>query len=354
MNIAETLITWYLENKRDLPWRNTRDPYRIWLSEVILQQTRVNQGMQYYLRFIEKYPTVKELAAASEEEVLKLWQGLGYYSRARNLHHAAKTVSEDYGEKFPGSYSALKKLKGIGEYTAAAIASISFNETVAVVDGNVARVLSRLFAIEEPVNSPKGMSILKTIASGLIPGEAPATFNQAIMEFGALQCKPRNPDCQTCPLQSACMAFEKDAVGRLPVKSAKTKVQEIFMNYLVVTYPDQENEFVLLRKRSEEGIWKNLYDFPSADSANSMEEAESKGIALTDLLFSKQQPVLVSISREFTHLLSHRKIVAKFSRIVLISKPEETGEYISVPLSDLSSFPIPRLIDLYLTSYSFV
>ena len=226
MVFSKRLKQWYLQNKRELPWRSTQDPYKIWLSEIIMQQTRVEQGLPYYLRFTEAYPNVHSLANAPEQEVLKLWQGLGYYSRARNLHTTAIRVSKELDGNFPDHYKELKTLKGVGDYTASAIASFCFNEPVAVVDGNVYRVLSRVFGVETPINSTQGIKEFKALAQELIDHKDPATFNQAIMEFGAIQCKPQNPLCETCPFNDVCLALKNDQIKELPVKIKKTKIRQ--------------------------------------------------------------------------------------------------------------------------------
>ena len=263
-NLQETLLIWYAENHRDLPWRHHPTPYQVWISEVILQQTRVKQGLDYYLNFIERWPTVDKLAAASEEEVLKLWQGLGYYSRARNLHLCAKQIVAQYNSTFPSDYAKLKQLKGIGDYTAAAIASIAFGLPYAVTDGNVYRVLSRIFDIDTPINSKKGHDLFTRLADELLNLEYPGNHNQAMMEFGALQCTPKNPNCLHCPLQAQCLAFARQTVMQRPVKLAKTKVLTQYLNYLVFRLNDR----IYLRKRSEKGIWRNLYDFPCIESGS--------------------------------------------------------------------------------------
>ncbi|MGC4041275.1 MAG: A/G-specific adenine glycosylase [Flavobacterium sp.] len=259
MEFSKSLIQWYLQNKRDLPWRNTTDPYAIWLSEIMLQQTRVAQGLPYFLRFTAAFPTVFDLAKADEEQVLKLWQGLGYYSRARNLHATAKHIAFELDGVFPKSYSALLKLKGIGEYTAAAIASFSYNEAVPVVDGNVFRVLSRYFDIETDIASAGAKKEFAQLAAALIPEGKANVFNQAIMEFGALQCVPKNPDCASCIFNGSCLALQKKKVGQLPVKLKKLKVTSRYFNYLVFS-DDSGN--TIIRKRTEKGIWHNLYEFP--------------------------------------------------------------------------------------------
>ena len=234
MIFSNRLVTWYLQNKRDLPWRQSINPYTVWLSEIILQQTRVDQGTAYFFKFIEQFPTVYNLANASEEEVLKLWQGLGYYSRARNLHSAANYIVNELNGKFPTTYSEILKLKGVGDYTASAIASICFNEPTAVVDGNVYRVLARYFGISTPINSTSGIKEFKKLAQELIVEDIPGTFNQAIMEFGACMCKPQNPDCFNCPLNDSCVALSNNTIAQLPVKINKTKVRKRYFNYLVI------------------------------------------------------------------------------------------------------------------------
>lgn len=260
---SKQLLVWYYQQKRDLPWRKTKDPYRIWLSEIMLQQTRVVQGSPYYEKFITHFPTIFDLAKADEENVLKLWQGLGYYSRAKNLHQTAKTIAFDYKGNFPDDYNGLLKLKGVGDYTASAIASICFGEPCAVVDGNVYRVLGRYFAVDTPINSSQGISLFKKLANQLIDKEQPATYNQAIMDFGALQCKPKNPDCERCIFADSCLAFAQKKVAELPVKINKTKIRKRFFNYLVVFDKQQKT---LLNKRLEKDIWQGLFEFPLVET----------------------------------------------------------------------------------------
>lgn len=259
MNFSNILIKWYLQNKRDLPWRKTTNPYLIWLSEIMLQQTRVAQGTPYFFSFSEEFPTVFDLANADEEQVLKLWQGLGYYSRARNLHKTAQYVANELNGVFPPSYNELLKLKGVGEYTAAAIASFSYNEPVPVVDGNVFRVLSRYFDIDSDIMLPATKKEFTALASELMPKDDPAIFNQAIMEFGALQCVPKSPDCSVCVFNESCLALQKKKVDVLPVKSKKTKVTNRFFNYLIL---EDAVGNTLIQKRTAKGIWHNLYEFP--------------------------------------------------------------------------------------------
>ncbi len=269
MNFSKALISWYLQNQRDLPWRKTVNPYNIWLSEIMLQQTRVAQGLPYYLSFIEAFPTVHDLANAEEEKVLKLWQGLGYYSRARNLHATAKFVSKELKGNFPNSYKELLKLKGVGEYTAAAIASISFNENVAVVDGNVFRVLARYFGVEQDISDSKSKKTFQELANSLVPKNNAANFNQAIMEFGAIQCTPKSPDCNNCIFNKSCFALQKKKVNQLPIKTKKTKIKDRFLNYVIVK--DSDAKF-LIEKRTENGIWKNLFQFPLIETEKPLKD----------------------------------------------------------------------------------
>ncbi|MBV5343686.1 A/G-specific adenine glycosylase, partial [bacterium] len=261
-NISKALTNWYNQNKRELPWRDITDPYRIWISEIILQQTRVNQGMRYYLRFVERFPDVKTLAVAEEDEVLKYWQGLGYYSRARNIHKTAKIITEKHKGIFPKNHSDILLLKGIGEYTAAAICSFAYNQPYAVVDGNVFRVLSRVFGIETPIDSTSGKKEFTQLAEKLLDKKEPGLHNQSIMEFGALQCVPVQPDCGVCPLQTVCKAYSLNMADKLPVKATKTKVRERFFNYFYIEYQDK----IFIQKRSEKDIWQNLYELPLVES----------------------------------------------------------------------------------------
>ena len=349
MNIInDTLINWYEQCRRDLPWRHNPSPYQVWLSEVILQQTRVSQGMDYYLRFIERWPSVDALAQATEEDVLKMWQGLGYYSRARNLHHCAQQVVEQYGGKFPADYEQLKKLKGIGDYTAAAIASIAFNLPHAVVDGNVYRVIARLYDIDTPININEGQTLFASLADELLDRNRPSLHNQAMMEFGALQCTPKNPACLHCPLQAHCLAFERQTVARRPVKLQKTKVKTRYFNYLVMRL----GESIYLHKRSNNDIWKNLYDFPCIESKTPLtveavinSEGFRQLVDGTDFTITKTSPM-------FTHKLTHRTIIAQFIEIKLEQKllQIETKEVFLAAERELENYPIPRLIDLYLNT----
>lgn len=346
--IQDTLLKWYTENRRNLPWRHHPTPYQVWLSEVILQQTRVSQGKDYYLRFIERWPDVESLAQASEEEVLKMWQGLGYYSRARNLHQCARQVVEQHGGAFPADYDKLLKLKGIGTYTAAAIASIAFNLPHAVVDGNVYRVISRLFDIDTPINSNEGEALFAQTAGALLNRKQPSLHNQAMMEFGALQCTPKSPNCLICPLQAQCLAFERQTVMQRPVKLQKLKITTRYFNYLVLRINDK----IYLHKRNDRDIWKNLYDFPCIETQErTSAEAVLQSQEFKQLIENKAFTVS-KVSPLFTHKLTHRTLLAQFIEIKLSQEllHIETKDLFLTPERDLGNYPIPRLIDLYLTT----
>ncbi|WP_338039120.1 A/G-specific adenine glycosylase [Maribacter litopenaei] len=313
MSFSDKILTWYHKNKRDLPWRDTVDPYKIWLSEIILQQTRVAQGMPYYFKFIEAFPTVEDLAKAEEERVLKLWQGLGYYSRARNLHAAAKMVVDEFKGEFPKTYEGLLKLKGIGDYTASAISSICFNEAQAVVDGNVYRVLSRYFGVATPINSTAGIKYFKSLAQEMLHSGNRRDYNQGIMEFGAMQCTPQNPDCTVCPLANGCMALEKGTVKELPVKIKKSKIKNRFFNYLVpIGYDKGHNKITQLRQRKGRGIWQNLWEFPLLETES---EAGLGQIYnhFSDVLEFKGEPQITLYNENaIVHKLSHQHLHTKF------------------------------------------
>ena len=313
-----------------------------------MQQTRVSQGYDYYLRFVERWPSVADLAQATEEEVLKMWQGLGYYSRARNLHQCAKQVVEQYDGRFPADYVSLKQLKGVGDYTAAAIASIAFGLPHAVVDGNVYRVLARLFDIATPINSTEGQQTFTRLANELLNPKQPGLHNQALMEFGALHCTPKNPDCLHCPLQAQCLAFEHQTVLQRPVKLQKLKVTTRYFNYLVV----RTKEGLYLHKRSGNDIWHNLCDFPCIESDRAMQVDEVLASKEFVQLVGNQSFVVTKTSPMFTHKLTHRTIMAQFIEINLNGKllHIETKDLFLTRESDLGNYPIPRLIDLYLNT----
>ena len=346
--IQSILLQWYNENKRDLPWRDSPSPYQVWISEIILQQTRVSQGYDYYVRFTQKWPTIADLAQASEEEVLKMWQGLGYYSRARNLHRCAKQVVEQHNGQFPADFNALKKLQGIGNYTAAAIASIAFNQPCAVVDGNVYRVLSRLFDIDTPININEGQQLFAELADTMLNREQPGTHNQAMMEFGALHCVPKNPDCQSCVLQAQCLAAAHGTVAERPVKIDKAKVTVRHFNYLVIRTGDG----LYLHKRSGNDIWKNLYDFPMIESEEALNVEQVVSSDEFKQIIGGQDFTIVKVSPSYTHKLTHRTIIAQFIEIKLSEETcdIQTKNIFLAREKDVSNYPIPRLIDLYLNN----
>ena len=344
-HISNILTKWYKENKRDLPWRNISDPYRIWISEIILQQTRVNQGMSYYLRFIERFPTAKALADANEDEVLKYWQGLGYYTRARNLHKAAKQIILDFKGIFPTQHSNVLKLAGIGDYTAAAICSFAYNQPYAVVDGNVYRVLSRLFGIETPIDTNSGKKEFALLAQSLISQSEPGLHNQAIMEFGALQCIPSSPDCLNCPLNSNCRAFELKTISDLPVKSQKTKVTNRYFNYLFIEF--QGNTF--LQKRKNKDIWQNLYEFPLVETDHLLSPGELIENADFKSIFAETNETdILEISNPMKHVLSHRVIYAQFISIRISNLPESLSNINQLLISNLDDYAVSRLMELFL------
>lgn len=343
MSFSSILIDWYLQNKRDLPWRLTKDAYKIWLSEIMLQQTRVAQGLAYYKSFENHFPTIFDLAKADEQLVLKLWQGLGYYSRARNLHFTAKYIVETFDGKFPNDFSEIKKLKGIGDYTASAIASIAFDKPHAVVDGNVYRVLSRVFGIETPINATEGIKEFKSLAQSLIDTKRPGTYNQAIMEFGAMQCKPKNPNCSDCPLQHICVAFEKKRVDQLPVKLRKTKVRNRYFNYIVVLSSDGKT---ILTQRTAKGIWQNLYEFPLIETEGISNEKEiQKSMEFKSYDFENFE---LSLYNELpvVHKLSHQHLHTQFW--ILETKNNKNS---TVKWEELDNYPVPVLIANFLKGF---
>lgn len=339
MQFSKVLIAWYLQNKRDLPWRHTNNPYLIWLSEIMLQQTRVAQGLPYYLQFVDAFPTVFDLASADEQQVLRLWQGLGYYSRARNLHKAAKYVVTEFNGVFPNSYSQLLKLPGVGNYTAAAIASFAYNEPVAVVDGNVYRVLARYFDIETDIASSSANAEFRELAQQLIPNNQPALFNQAIMEFGALQCVPKNPNCSICVFNSSCAALQKNKVGILPIKRKKAKVKNRFFNYLVI-----EDEFnnTVVTKREDQGIWQNLYEFPLHESMQAVGEPDFDYLKLVNEVLS----IVELDDSAVIHKLSHQHLHIKFWKMQLRGIVDN-----GVQIAELNELPFPIVIHNFIEKH---
>lgn len=337
MDFSNTLIKWYIQNKRDLPWRKTQDPYRIWLSEIILQQTRVAQGLPYYLSFVHAFPSVHQLAQASEQEVLKLWQGLGYYSRARNLHQAAQYISVELKGEFPKTYIELLQIKGVGTYTAAAIASFCYKEAVPVVDGNVFRVLARYLGVTTDIASTSAKKEFTALAHELMPQEQAALFNQALMEFGALQCVPKNPTCSTCVFQHSCAALAHKQVSELPFKSKKTKVSTRHFNYLILV--DEANKSCI-QQRTGAGIWQNLYEFPLHESDTELELPELlTAIKQHDLVLLPIKKVAELTPIPLKHLLSHQQLFIKFWQINLDGLLENGLDY-----EQIKAHPFPIVL----------
>lgn len=346
MNVSKKLISWYSVNKRNLPWRSTTNPYYIWLSEIILQQTQVAQGLPYYHAFITNYPTVFDIAKAEESQVLKLWQGLGYYSRARNLHASAKYIVSELNGVFPNTFTEILKLKGVGDYTASAIASISFNEPTAVVDGNVYRVLARIYGIYTPINTGKGFKEFKALAQELIDKKQPATFNQAVMEFGARLCRPKNPDCPNCPFNNTCIALEKNAIDVLPVKLKALKVKKKYFNFIVILSEDGKT---IVEQREGSGIWQNLYQFPLIESKKSVEFSVIAD-DLKDFIPLKNKVFDLSLYNEkaIIHKLSHQHLYTKFWIVSLKSSLPE-----GISVKKIHDFPVPILISNFIEQFNF-
>lgn len=343
MKFSNTLIYWYLQNNRDLPWRKTKNPYFIWLSEIMLQQTRVAQGLSYYQKFTTTFPTVFDLAKAEESTVLKMWQGLGYYSRARNLHFSAKQIATELNGVFPSTYQEIIKLKGIGDYTASAIASICFKEPTAVVDGNVYRVLSRYFGIQTPTNSTTGIKEFKALAQTLIDTSQPGTYNQALMDFGALHCKPQNPLCDSCPFSDSCVALEKKLTKELPVKEKKIKVRKRYFNFLVIKTANQKT---ILAERKGKGIWQGLYQFPLIESEKTIsKEALTSSEEFKDL-FPDETTLSLFNTKEIVHKLSHQHLYTHFWIV-----ETKTLRSANVLWKNIQDFPVPVLIANFLETF---
>lgn len=346
MEFKTILTSWYSVNKRDLPWRTTKDPYRIWLSEIIMQQTQVKQGLSYYEAFIKHYPTIFDLANANEAQVLKLWQGLGYYSRARNLHYSAKHIAHQLNGVFPDTYAEILKLKGVGDYTASAIASISFDEPTAVVDGNVYRVLSRYFGIDTPINTSVGIKEFKKLATTLIDPDNPGDYNQALMEFGAIQCKPKNPYCLLCPLNKSCVALQEGLVKDLPVKLKKTKITKKHFNFLVIVSEDGKTTF---EKREQKGIWRNLYQFPLIETEEELtEEKFRSNQKIRDYFGTNSFEFSLYNTKKIVHKLSHQHLYTKFW-IIEMNRLKQP----SIPISEIKNYPVPVLIANFVEEFDF-
>lgn len=346
MIFQKEIIKWYKLHKRDLPWRHTTDAYTIWLSEIILQQTRVEQGLPYFNKFLENFPTVQDFASASEIQVLKLWQGLGYYSRGRNMLFTAKQVMDLHQGVFPIQYKELIKLKGVGEYTAAAISSFSNNEAKAVLDGNVFRVLARCFGIDEPINSTMGKKIFSEIAQNLIIDQKPSLYNQAIMEFGALQCKPKSPLCSICPVQLGCYAFKNDKVNLLPIKLKKVKVRKRWFNYFVGI----KDGAILTKQRQPGDVWQQMFDFPLIETEQQADLTSNEWINKVKNLFGKDVKIIPLLEKK--HLLTHQIIYVQFFALdnYIINFNLHT-EIKSVLLEDFEGLPHPKVISDFINLY---
>jgi len=338
---SEALQQWYKVHKRELPWRETRDPYRIWISEIILQQTRVEQGLPYYHRFIEAFEDVHALAKAREDEVLTYWQGLGYYSRARNLHTTAKTVSSELKGRFPDSYAALLKLKGVGPYTASAIASFCYGLPHAVVDGNVFRVLSRVFEVDDAINTSSGQRYFTTLANSLIDPNHPDLHNQAIMEFGALQCTPKSPDCPVCPIRERCAAFAKGRVDQLPIKEKKVKIKKRALHYFSVEDAQLKH---LIIKRPNTGLWSGLYEFPSIELELGALMSEA---VVTDLFGAVKEWAVINVD-PLIHKLSHQELYVYVYRVQL-----DTIHSTGVERDAIQDYPLSALMQKLLKRLNF-
>ena len=345
-DFQERLMSWYAQSHRPLPWKGEKDPYLIWLSEVILQQTRVEQGLPYFERFRQHYPTVEQLAAAPQDEIMKLWEGLGYYSRARNLHAAAKYVAEELGGQFPDTYEGILQLKGVGPYTAAAIASFAFGLPCAVVDGNVFRVLSRVFGIELPIDTSVGKRHFTGLAQELLDASQPGAYNQALMDFGATQCTPKKPSCKSCPFSNMCTALKADSINALPVKSKKLTKRERFFHYLAINHEGK----MLLCKREGKDIWQNLYEFPLLEWAhNTITEEELRESALWQQLFGGQEVQISRVSAPYQQQLTHQKIIATFWTVDAPTQFSPTTiSYLAIDKKKLEKFAFPRVINRYL------
>lgn len=343
MKFSNTLIYWQLQNNRELPWRKTKNPYFIWLSEIMLQQTRVAQGMSYYLKFTAHFPSVFDLAKADESTVLKMWQGLGYYSRARNLHFTAKQIANELNGQFPSTYKEIIKLKGIGDYTASAIASICFDEPTAVVDGNVYRVLSRYFGIKTAINSSAGIKEFKILAQTLLDESKPGTYNQALMDFGALHCKPQNPLCETCPFADSCVALERKLTKELPVKDKKVKVRNRYFNFLVIKTSDNKT---ILSERKGKGIWQGLYQFPLIESDTNIDKNEIVSSEKFINLFPDETTISLFNKKEIIHKLSHQHLHTQFWVVETASLSKAKTKW-----KDIKKYPVPVLIANFIEEF---
>ena len=347
MDFKTLLSSWYTKNARSLPWRETSDPYKIWVSEVILQQTRVAQGTAYYHRFISKFPTVKHLANAHEDDVLKVWQGLGYYTRARNLLAAAKYIENELNGRFPNTYQELLKLKGVGQYSAGAIASFVFKEPVPAIDGNVYRIIARIFGVFDSPYTSQGKAVFRKVVVELMNKSAPDQFNQALLDFGALQCVPRSPNCSICPFVHYCYAYKNNLVDILPTKAKKIKTRNRHFTYLLIRHGD----YTFISKRKSKDIWKSLYEFPLIETEKPLAAEKLLDDDEWKLLLASSDPEIVYFSPTVKHLLSHQVIMARFV-IVNITKTTKglLDRFKKVHTSSIDSYTIPTLIDNFLAA----
>ncbi|MEE2954372.1 MAG: A/G-specific adenine glycosylase [Bacteroidota bacterium] len=344
MEFSTQILSWYGQNKRDLPWRKTKDPYKIWLSEVILQQTKVEQGLPYYIEFINNFPTIEDLANANEDRVLKLWQGLGYYSRARNLLHTAKTIQNEMNSIFPSKYDQIIKLKGVGEYTAAAISSFAFSLPYAVVDGNVIRVLSRYFGIATEYDTLDGKHIFKEMANHLLTKENSSDYNQAIMEFGALQCKPKSPNCFNCILKSDCKGYLEHKVDYYPRKKHKIKIKNRYLNFFII----KQRKKIYIGKISS-GIWKGLYEFPFLEFQSPLSKRKIiNSLDWSEMFINSDSFSIEKISREIIHKLSHQRLYVRFWH--MNTQNLLLKNYKLVSFNDFPKYPVSILIDKYIST----
>ncbi|MFT5165138.1 MAG: A/G-specific adenine glycosylase [Saprospiraceae bacterium] len=347
-HFSKKLLKWFTTNHRPMPWKEVKNPYHIWLSEIILQQTRVAQGLPYYEHFVEKYPTVFELANAREDEVMKSWEGLGYYSRARNLHATAKQIAFEKGGEFPNTYEEIKALKGIGPYTAAAIASFAFDLPYAVLDGNVYRVFSRCFGIKTPIDATAGKKEFTLLADDLLNKKYPADYNQALMDFGATHCTPKKPKCESCPFQKDCSAYQSNRISEYPVKSKKITIRHRYFNYLVIRSAND----LILNKRTSKDIWTNLYEFPMIETDVLLEKEEIEQQA-SEAGLLPDSAKFVKSSKPLKQTLTHQRINARFWEY----KVDPSGFYkksafIFVQEDKLTKFAFPKIIDWYLKDKS--
>lgn len=342
-NFSNYILIWYSGHRRDLPWRDTCDPYRIWISEIILQQTRVSQGYDYFLRFMKRFPNVQALSEAPEDEVMRLWQGLGYYSRARNLHAAAKSMNGT----FPKTYDEIRALKGVGDYTAAAICSFAYNMPYAVVDGNVYRVLARYFGIQEPIDTTQGKKLFAALAQDQLDRSCPADYNQAIMDFGALVCTPQSPMCATCPLAETCVALRTGQVESLPQKQKKLAIKTRYFHYLWI----KAGDYTFIRKRTERDIWQNLYELPLIESDHHLSAIEMQQ-AIQSQIAEGEEAQLTLLQQGVKHVLTHRIIMADFYQLILPSNTHSFASFNKINVEQLIDFAFPRLITFFLDKSS--